>query len=126
MQIGESSLKSHEKKQLINYKAALPTASSSTKNVIDGEDTSEEEMLNYKPGVKQSMIEKLNTMVLSMEQVVCQEISIKLPAIDLIMRIQSALDQNNLFPENSTVNILDIINTIPDKGMTAWKVAGYI
>ena len=31
------------------------------------------------------------------------------------------MDENNLFLENSSVNILDILNTIPDKGMTAWK-----
>ena len=38
-----------------------------------------------------------------------------------MMRIQSALDEINLFPENNNVDILDIINTIPDKNATASK-----
>ena len=37
------------------------------------------------------------------------------------MRIQVALDENNLLPENGNVNILDIIKSILDKGATAWK-----
>ena len=41
-----------------------------------------------------------------MEQEIHREDSIKVPAIDLIIRIQSALDENNLLPENSSVNIL--------------------
>ena len=45
----------------------------------------------------------------------------KVPAIDLMLRIQAALDKCGLFPENSTVNILDIINMIPDKIAIAWK-----
>ena len=31
------------------------------------------------------------------------------------------LDKNSLFPENYNVNILDIVNMIPDKSMTALK-----
>ena len=64
---------------------------------------------------------KLSIVVRNVEQEIRREDSVKVPAIDLLMRIQSALDENSLFLENSSVNILDIINTIPDKGMTAWK-----
>ena len=32
-----------------------------------------------------------------------------------------ALDECQVFPENTTVNILDIINRIPDKSALAWQ-----
>ena len=38
-----------------------------------------------------------------------------------MLRIQAALDECGAFPENSTVNILNIINMIPDKSTVAWK-----
>ena len=37
------------------------------------------------------------------------------------MQIQSTLDKNSLFPENGNVNILDIVNMLPDKNMMVWK-----
>ena len=49
------------------------------------------------------------------------EESIQVPAIGLLLRIQAALDEQQIFPENSTVNILDIINKIPDKNATTWQ-----
>ena len=38
-----------------------------------------------------------------------------------MLRIQAALDECGSFPEKSTVNILNIINMIPDKSAVAWK-----
>ena len=32
-----------------------------------------------------------------------------------------ALNEHNVFPENTTVDIVDIINRIPDKSALAWK-----
>ena len=49
------------------------------------------------------------------------EESIQVPGIGLLLRIQVALDERQIFPENSTINILDIINKIPDKNATAWQ-----
>ena len=45
----------------------------------------------------------------------------KIPAIDLMLRIQAALDECNVFPEHTTVSILNIINMIPDKSVLTWK-----
>ena len=47
--------------------------------------------------------------------------SIQVLTIGLLLRIQAALDERQIFPENSTVNILDIINKIPDKNTTMWQ-----
>ena len=38
-----------------------------------------------------------------------------------MLKIQAALDECGSFPDNSTVNILHIINMIPDKSAVAWK-----
>ena len=38
-----------------------------------------------------------------------------------MLRIQAVLDECGSFPENSTANILNIINMIPDKSTVAWK-----
>ena len=38
-----------------------------------------------------------------------------------MLQIQAALDECNIFPENTTVDILDIIKMIPDKSALAWK-----
>ena len=37
------------------------------------------------------------------------------------MQIQAALDERQVFPENTTVDILEIINRIPDKSALAWQ-----
>ena len=62
-EIGESLLELQGKKQFIEYKTSLQTATLSIKNVPSDEDTLEEEMINYEPGVQQSMIEKLTKVV---------------------------------------------------------------
>ena len=67
------------------------------------------------------MFEKLTNAVNNLGSEVSKEKSLKLPAIDLMLRKQAALDECGSFPENSTANILDIINMIPDKSAVAWE-----
>ena len=68
-----------------------------------------------------TMVDKLTKTVNDLGSKIRKEKSLKVPAIDLMLRIQSALDEFGLFLENNTVDILDIINMIPDKSMVAWK-----
>ena len=56
------------------------------KNVTGDEDTLDEEIVNYEPGIKQYKVEKLTKVVQSMELEIYLKNSIKIPAIDLIMR----------------------------------------
>ena len=67
------------------------------------------------------MVDKLTKEVNNLVSEIRKEESLKIPAIELMLRIQSVLDECNLFPENTAVNILDIINMIPDKSVLAWK-----
>ena len=39
----------------------------------------------------------------------------------MLLQIQVALDECKAFPENTTIDILDIITMIPDKSALAWK-----
>ena len=71
--------------------------------------------------VRMNMVDKLVKVVSNLGNKVKNEENIKIPAIDLMLRIQAALDECNVFPESTTVNILDIINRIPDKSVLAWK-----
>ena len=80
----------------------------------------EEEQMESQP-VMMTMFDKLTKAVSNLGSEISEEKSLKLPAIDLMLRIQAALDEYGSFPENSTVNILDIINMIPDKSAIAWK-----
>ena len=67
------------------------------------------------------MVDKLTKVVNNLGSEIRKEESLKIQAIDLMLRIQSVLNECNLFPENTNVNILDIINMIPDKSALAWK-----
>ena len=68
-----------------------------------------------------TMFDKLTKAVNNLGSEVSKEKSLKLPMIDLMLRIQAALDECGSFTENSTVNILSIINMILDKSTVAWK-----
>ena len=68
-----------------------------------------------------NMVDKLVQAANNLENEVRNEKNIKIPAIDLLLRIQAVLDKCQLFPENNTVNILEIINRIPDKSALAWQ-----
>ena len=67
------------------------------------------------------MVDKLVKAASNLGNKVKNEENIKIPAIDLFLRIQAALDEHQVFPENTTVDILDIINRIPDKSALAWQ-----
>ena len=67
------------------------------------------------------MVNKLVKVASNLGNEVKNKENIKIPAIDLMLRIQAALNERNVFPGNTTVNILDIINGVPDKSALAWK-----
>ena len=68
-----------------------------------------------------NMVDKLVQAANNLENEIRNEENIKLPAIDLFLWIQAALDEHQVFPENNTVDILEIINRIPDKSALAWQ-----
>ena len=121
-EFGESSQKLHRKDN-----KAIPTTSSSTRNIADSEDILEEEIMNLELRMQSSMVERLTKAVKNMEQEFQQDDNLKVPEIDLMIRIQVVLDENNLFPENNSIDILYIISTIADKTAAAWteKLEGY-
>ena len=67
------------------------------------------------------MVDKLVKAGSNLGNEVRNEENIKIPAIDLLLQIQAALDECQVFPENTTINILEIINRIPDKSALAWQ-----
>ena len=71
--------------------------------------------------LRMNMVDKLVKAVSNLGNKVKNKENIKIPAIDLLLRIQAALDERHVFPENTTVDILDIINRIPDKSALAWQ-----
>ena len=68
-----------------------------------------------------NMVDKLVQAANNLENEVRNEENIKIPAIDLLLRIQAALDKHQVFHENNTIDILEIINRIPDKSALAWQ-----
>ena len=65
------------------------------------------------------MSDKLIKVANNLGNEIMNEENIKIPAIDLL-RIQVALDKHQIFSENTTVDILEIINRILDKSVLAW------
>ena len=108
----------HEVKEVVKDITVVPSTSSP---VVEDEDVSEEEAMRNQPVIPLTMSDKLTKMVNNLGSEISKEKSLKVPAIDLMLRIQAALDECGSFPENSTVDILDIINMIPDKSTVAWK-----
>ena len=115
--ISENSQKLHETKKLVENIAVIPLPS---QPVMKHEEISEEELMESQL-VMMTMVEKLAKAVNNLGNEIRKEESLKIPAIVLILRIQAPLDECNLFPENTTVDILYIINIIPDKSALAWK-----
>ena len=79
-----------------------------------------EETIEDQP-VRMNMVDKLEKAASNLRNKVKNEENIKIPAIVLLLWIQAALDERNVFPENTTVDILDIINRIPDKSALVWQ-----
>ena len=89
--------------------------------MVEDEDISDKELMKSQPMIPLTMVDKLTKTVKNLGNEIRNDKSLKVPAFDLILRIQSVLDECGLFPENNTVDILDIINMIPDKSAVAWK-----
>ena len=88
--------------------------------MVKSDKISVEETIEDQP-VRMNMVDKLVKAASDLGNEVKNEENIKIPAIDLLLWIQAALDERNVFPENTTVDILDIINRIPDKNTLAWQ-----
>ena len=111
---GEISKKSQ--KSRVENVAVTPSTS---QQMVISDKISVEEPIEDQP-VRMNMVDKLIKTASNLGNKVKNEENIKIPAIDLLLRIQVALDECNVFPENTTVDILDIINRIPDKSALAW------
>ena len=108
-----------EKPQKSQVDSIVPTSSTS-KHIERSVEAPMEEIVEENP-FKMNMQEKLIKATNELGGEVKSEENIQVPAIRLLLRIQAALDERQIFSENSTVNILDIINKIPDKSATAWQ-----
>ena len=110
---------SSEKSQKSQIDSVVPTTSTN-QHTMEGIEASMEEIAKENT-LKLNMQEKLIKATNELGGEVESEENIQIPAIGLLLRIQAALDERQIFPKNSTVNILDIINKIPDKNATAWQ-----
>ena len=70
---------------------------------------------------RMNMSDKLIKVANNLGNEIMNKENIKISAIDLLFRIQAALDKHKIFPENTTVDILEIINRIPDKSALVWQ-----
>ena len=71
--------------------------------------------------VMMTMVDKLKKAISNSRNEIKKEERLKILATDLILRIQVALDECNYLQKTLNVDILDIINRIPDKSALAWK-----
>ena len=111
----ENSKKS-QKSQIDSVVHTLLTDQHTTENIGASMEEIVEENI-FKLNMQEKLIKATNKLGGEVES----EESIQVLGIGLLLRIQAALDERQIFPENSTVNILDIINKIPDKNTTAWQ-----
>ena len=93
---------------------------STSQQMVKSDKIPVEETIEDQP-VRMNMVDKLIKAASNLENEVKNKENIKIPAIDLLLWIQVALDECNVFPENTTVNILDIINRMPDKSALVWQ-----
>ena len=110
---------SSEKSKKLQINSVVPTLSTS-QHTAESIGASMEE-IDEENTLKFNMQEKLIKATNELGGEVESEESIQVPAIGLLLRIQVALDERQIFPKNSTVNILDIINKIPDENATRGK-----
>ena len=94
----------------------ITVATSTSQPMIKNDEVRMEEILKEHTS-RINMVDKLVQAANNLENKVRNEENIKIPAIDLLLQIQAALDERQVFPENNTVNILEIINRIPDKSV---------
>ena len=105
-------------KEVVEDATVVPSTSSP---MVEDENISEEEAMRNQLVIPLTMADKLTKTVNNLGSKISKEKTLKVPVIDLMLRIQAVLDECGLFPENNTVNILDIIDMIPDKSVVAWK-----
>ena len=108
-----------ENPQRSQVDSIVPTSSTS-QHVAGRVGDPMEEIVEENP-FKMNMQEKLIRATNELGGEVKSEENIQIPAIGLLLRIQAALDERQIFPENSTIHILDIINKIPVKSATVWQ-----
>ena len=94
-EISENSQKSHETKKLVEDIAVIPSMS---QPVMEDKEL-EEESMESQP-VMTTMVDKLSKVANNLGNKIKKEESLKIPAIDLMLRIQAALDECGVFPEN--------------------------
>ena len=94
-----------------------PSMSQSTANINE---TVMKETFEEEPS-RINMLDKLTKVANNLGNEIMNEENIKIPAVYLLLRIQAALDEHEIFLENTTINILEIINNIPDKSALAWQ-----
>ena len=94
----------------------MAVAPSTSKHMVKSDEILMEETFEEHP-LRMNTVDKLVKAASNLGN----EENIKIPAIDLLLRIQVAVDECQVFPENTTVDILDIINRIPDKCALAWQ-----
>ena len=99
----------------------IAVAPSTSQPMVKSDEISMEETFEEHP-LRINMVDKLVKAASNLGNEVRNEENIKIPAIDLLLRIQVALDEHQVFPENTTIDILEIINRIPDKSALAWQV----
>ena len=98
----------------------IAVAPSTSQPMVKSDEISMEETFEEHP-LRINMVDKLVKAASNLGNEVKNEENIKIPAIDLFLQIQAALDERRVFSENATVDILDIINRIPDKSALAWQ-----
>ena len=94
-----------------------PSMSQPTANI---DETVMKETFEEQPS-RINMLDKLIKVANNLGNKIMNEENIKIPAVDLLLRIQVALDKHEIFLENTTIDILEIINRIPDKSALAWR-----
>ena len=98
----------------------ITVAPSTSQPMVKNDEISVEETFEEHPS-RINMVDKLVKAAGNLGNEVRNEENIKIPAIDLLLQIQVALNEHQLCPENTTINILEIINRIPDKSALAWQ-----
>ena len=98
----------------------MAVAPSTSQHTVKSDEISMKETFKEHP-LRMNMVDKLVKAASNLGNEVKNEENIKVPAIDLLLWIQVALDEHQVFPENMTVDILDIVNRILDKSALAWQ-----
>ena len=94
-EISENSQKSYEMKEGVEDIAVSPWMS---QLMIKSDEISVEGPIENEP-VRMNMVDKLVKAVSNLGNKVKNKENLKIPAIDLMLQIQAALDEHNVFPE---------------------------